>query len=756
MASKTIRVIAPLPPNGCASAVQARDVIYHLSKAGHEVLPSSTIKPAYSPDILRFSPKRLYEPDRLRLTTGEIDTFILYPEGLDFAQVRQKLWKHRRLEEWRRIRLAWGGLKNSRHGVVVYCPSKLWQWKHLAFVLMAVGQKIRHPGKTTLRAQPAGAEAVVQPILGYRPAPCPAEEADLENIRLAARHGAGGLIRLTPIWLRSALGRLDPASRLGRDIAGISAVIEAFGEARLPAFQSPKGEVVTQAFVDKIDMPPSISRFMLHLRAARRLEERFPLDSGASRRAYAKWYLDHAPETVGHALPLPKSGRLIQANDSANSRADALHRIKKYARFFNTAKYVDPALRRWLQEKTGGLENGLTRLELLVAVLAHAPVQDIAALRSPWENDALKRWFKRLALSGYPMLAELSGLALPATPPKISVTGNSDAKTGLGQNRKMSIEALTGLIPEKPVFLHHVNADAIPQQMLTHHRAGAFHIGFLLWEMQEVPQSHRLAGDLLDDIWVPSRYVQSLYQTAYGRPVTWVGKGFDLPKAEPFDLASLGISPDQQVFLTCFDIHSSVARKNPLAAVLAFQMAFEGQKDVRLIVKTTPKADRHWGDPEQQLDIIRRIAAKDRRIILWQAYLPFAQFLGMISAATALVSPHRAEGFGYLPAYAMKLGTPVIATDYSGTQDFCTDKTAFPVRWRQRNVRAGEAIYPMEKAFWAEVDHEDLARTMQQVLTNTAARQTRAAAGRELMLRRYSAKALRMRYELRLTELGLI
>ncbi len=759
MAVKTIRVIAPLPPNGCKSAAQARDVIGHLVAAGHEVRPATALQPAYSPDLLHFSTKRVYEPDRLRLSAENPDALVLYPEGLGFGEIKQKLWKHRRLEEWRRIRLAWGALKGSGQAVVIFQPSQLWRPMHLVFVALALGLKIAAWRKICLRRQAGGAAAVVAPILGHRPEPISAEQADLANIRLAASQGGEGGVRLTPLWLRSAYDRLAPDSALAKDIAELIAIIEAFGEARLPAFQTAKGDAVRQAFKDRgerQDPQVPITGFMRHLRFERRLEAKFPLGNETNRRAYAKWYVDHAPETVGHALPLGAVPPRIQAGSSPKSRADALHRIKKYARFFGAAKSVEPSLRDWLvQEITPGA-GGLSRLELLIAVLAYAPVKDMEALRSPWSSQELKRWLAGLVRGGYPMLAELARVSDAALPARISITGGPDSETGLGQNQKMSIEALAGIVPEKPVFLHHANADAIPRQMLMHHRDGAFHIGFLLWEMEEVPQSHRLAGEVLDEIWVPSRYVQRLYQAKFDRPVTWVGKGFDLPEIQPFDLSELGVSAGQSVFLTSFDMHSSVARKNPLAAVLAFQLAFEGRQDVRLIVKTTPMLKNHWGDPEQQLGIIQKIAAKDSRIILWQTYLPFAQFLGLISAVTALVSPHRAEGFGYLPAYAMKLGTPVISTDYSGTQDFCTDKTAFPVPWRKRNVRAGESIYPLNRAFWAEIDHEALAKTMQQVLLNQAERDARAKAGQKLMAREYTRAALRDRYKARLAALGLI
>jgi len=190
--------------------------------------------------------------------------------------------------------------------------------------------------------------------------------------------------------------------------------------------------------------------------------------------------------------------------------------------------------------------------------------------------------------------------------------------------------------------------------------------------------------------------------------------------------------------------------------VHAFQMAFEGNPEARLVIKTSPPPKRHWGDPEKQMLIIKKLMARDKRVILFQEHLPFAEYLGLIKAATALVSPHRSEGFGYVPAYAMALGTPVIATDYSGTQDFCTPETALPIPWRKRLVRHGETIFPLKEAFWAEIDHDALAKAMQAIITDPAATRARTATGQALMLSEYSISAQRQRYINRLTALGIL
>ena len=755
MAPKIARIIAPLPPKGSVAARHAGQVVFYLDRAGWDVRPATSTGPAYSLDRLHFAPKNTYTTMRDRLLDEAPAQLLLYPEGLDFREINQARRWHRWLEGYRRLGLVWRLLNKAGSSTVVYRPTLLKRKDHLLIVATALLAKALHPKRVHLRRQSGAPHQLVTPILGRSPPPCTLEAADITSLDLAVKHGAKGVLRLTPLWLESAFNRLPETDRLHREISFLVQVIRHFGTQELPVLAAPAGYITTPPFQDTTAPARhgvAMSGFMLHLHKARRLHSRFPLDTAESVRAYRAWYFDSAPKLYPQALfgekPIP-----ITADLSATGVAQALHLIIKNARFFGAAAEVAPALKTWLNTP---VSPAVTRLQLLLATLAHAPLTSPQELQTPWHVAGLTDWYAARAFASYPMLAELAGLTPPVPPARWQVTGESDPDTGLGQNRQMSDSALCGLTAKRRFYLHHVNADSIPAEMLRHHESGAFHIGYLLWEMEKTPAAHRLAGEVLDEIWVPTRYVQEIYQRAYARPVTHIGKGFDLPAPAPFDLGRLRISAGQPVFLLSFDLHSSVARKNPLAAVLAFQMAFEGNKDARLIIKTTKPPKNHWGDPERQMSIIQKLMAKDKRIILFQAHMPFADYLGLISAATALVSPHRAEGFGYLPAYAMKLGTPVIVTDYAGTQDFCTDKTALPVPWRPRLVRPGEPIYPLDNARWAEIDHEALAQAMQDILAIPEAAQARAVAGKALMENDYSLAAQRARYIERLTALGLV
>ncbi len=754
MEPKIIRVIAPLPPKANVAARHAGRVIYHLDTAGFDIRPATTVGPAYSLDQLRFAPKAKYIKHRARLLTA-LNTLVLYPEGLDFGQISQPIWWHRWLERYRRFGLVWRLLWRAKKSVVVFRPRLLKKPDHLAIVLLAGLAKILHPARITLIRQKTPPESLVKPLLGRQPAPVSLEASELANLMLAAKQGAKEVGRLTPLWVQAAFNRLPESDPLFQEIRTLNEVVAQFAEEALPVLKNPAG-FITQAPFKNAKAPAvhgvKMTEYMLHFRQAKRLTARFPLNTKEDAEAYRSWFLCAAPTEFSHAMlrDMPPDTNWVQ---TPKSTAAALKEIIANARFFDAEKAVPTALKTWLNT---AIFDNVTRLEFLLATLAHAPLPSVQSLQKPWKEPAISTWFAAHAFASYPALAGLADLPIPATKPVLLTTGEGAADTGLGQNRTMSENALKGLTPKRRLCLHHVNADAIPAQMLRCHTPETTHIGFLLWELEALPEAHILAGKVLDEVWVPSRFVQRIYQQAYDIPVTWVGKGFDLPPPATFDLARLGICPEQPTFLLSFDLHSSVARKNPLAAVHAFQMAFEGNPEARLIIKTSKPPKKHWGDPEKQMSIIKKLMARDRRIILFQEHLPFAEYLGLIKAATALVSPHRAEGFGYVPAYAMALGTPVIATDYAGTQDFCTTETALVVPWRKRLVRPGESIFPLKNTHWAEIDHDALAIAMQDIQINPVTAAQRAAKGKALMRETYSQAALRQRYIKRLTALGLI
>ncbi|MEO1532235.1 MAG: glycosyltransferase, partial [Pseudomonadota bacterium] len=382
-----------------------------------------------------------------------------------------------------------------------------------------------------------------------------------------------------------------------------------------------------------------------------------------------------------------------------------------------------------------------------------------------------------------------------AAAPSLRLVGHARPDMGLGANLAMTAKALAaggtaslalsadnGLEPllgaprpatplrhlRRAATILHLNADRLPPALLHRRlaeatRTPAVNIGFLLWEFDQLPEAHALAVEMLDEIWAPTPFVAEAYRPAAeraGTALTVVGKAvLDGPVA-PLGRPGLGLPEGAFLFLTSFDFHSSVERKNPLALVRAFQAAFpkggRGARDVALAIKTTEVLRGHWGDPHAQWPAIEAAAAADPRIVLLKGRTDGATYRAILKAADAYVSPHRAEGFGYGPAEAMLRECPVIATDWSGTTAFCTARTAFPVPFRKVPVRPGETILPVPGASWAEIDHDALVETLRHVAGDTASRRARALAGAALMRGTYGLEAHAARLTARLDALGVL
>ena len=501
------------------------------------------------------------------------------------------------------------------------------------------------------------------------------------------------------------------------------------------------------------------------------------------------------------ALPFSLSGEmaLIASGKSRLARKydvdDPIDRICFVFEFLLTAD-CGPNVRKVLGQSAfdffakpiGSDPQNVSRIEFLLGVQARCPISGRQDVEKPWRSESLARFAKLQCAQVFPSLTPILSRKKESKKRKKSfaISGLPKSETGVGSNLHMSASALRkiGIHPEihdladkfrpfqsqglgsglsrlkKSVVLHHMNADVIPQSAtppVFNLQKNVLHVGFLLWEFESLPQSHLLALEMLDEIWTPSSFLQKVYENASKRAVVNVLKGIHIPEVPDFESPVLRSKGSETVFLTCFDFHSSVARKNPLAAVRAFQTAFpKSRTDVRLVIKTTPPVKSHWGDPENQMDKIEQIAALDHRIELIAEYYTFNRLLALIKACDCLVSAHRAEGFGLMPAYALGLGRPVMATDYSGTTDFCDINTSMPISRKMVPVSDQHVLHPIRGAVWAEIDLEDLVENMRSFERSKTEGRSRAEVGQALIQTKYAPESQAQRYKNRLKALGVL
>lgn len=255
--------------------------------------------------------------------------------------------------------------------------------------------------------------------------------------------------------------------------------------------------------------------------------------------------------------------------------------------------------------------------------------------------------------------------------------------------------------------------------------AGRYRIGYWAYELGELPNLWQTATPFFHEIWTPSRFVADAVERARGSAGTIV-------RVVPHPVAA---DPPPQVttrtggplsFLVMFDARSSLARKNPLGAIHAFQQAFQPDDSaVRLVVKIVAV----WKDP-RAVARLRAAAAGWRNIRFLDEELTDTQIQQLVASADCLVSLHRAEGFGLPLAEAMLAGVPVIATDWSGNVDF-TRGASYEVPYRLIPAADPSGRYSGTRQSWADPDIAAAAALMRQVRDDPQERTAIARRGQQ-------------------------
>jgi glycosyltransferase involved in cell wall biosynthesis len=244
---------------------------------------------------------------------------------------------------------------------------------------------------------------------------------------------------------------------------------------------------------------------------------------------------------------------------------------------------------------------------------------------------------------------------------------------------------------------------------------GRFCVGAWFWELEEAPRSWRPAMGYVDEVWAGSRFVAEavarrapaglpirVLPCPVGRPEAWADRpAFDLPD-------------DKLVVLTAFDVRSGFHRKNPIAAVKAFRLANSGGAAVMVC-----KAAGVEGAPEA-VAALREEIGEAGDVRLMTDWLTGRQMKALIASADIVLSLHRSEGFGLLPAQAMALGKAVVATGWSANLDFMTPDNSALVDYTLVPVEDPQGLY--QGGRWAEADVHDAAAKLGTLIGDPALR----------------------------------
>ncbi len=330
----------------------------------------------------------------------------------------------------------------------------------------------------------------------------------------------------------------------------------------------------------------------------------------------------------------------------------------------------------------------------------------------------------------------------------LEITLNSNSK-----RTDTSCDHLLGPEADGRFQLFNVNCDQLTQVIAdagARLRPDAYRIMMPFWELSNLPDAWLPAIDAVDELWAPTRFIQTLLVKQTGKPVLRMPLALDFARPARVDRRRFRLPERAFLFFFAFDHFSFIERKNPLAVIAAFKRAFrEGghQGPARLVLKTL-NADAAPESGSAMRDLVR----EDPDIILIEQLLTREETLALIAACDAVVTLHRSEGLGLLVAEAMVLGKPVISTDYSATTELVTPQTGWPVDCRLVPVQAG--AYPFhEGQVWADVDIDHAAWQMRHVASDPAEVARRTAAASALIVREHGIDAVARRQLERLRKL---
>jgi glycosyltransferase involved in cell wall biosynthesis len=240
-------------------------------------------------------------------------------------------------------------------------------------------------------------------------------------------------------------------------------------------------------------------------------------------------------------------------------------------------------------------------------------------------------------------------------------------------------------------------------------------------------------------VWVPSRFTaKALEAIAPGRVrVVPHPVACSPPVPGALGRGDFALPEDAFVVLSSFSLASSFERKNPLAAVAAFRAAF-GDDPGRIMVLKVSHAE-HW---PADLARLQEAVGGARNIRLETRLLPHDDNLALTACVDCVLSLHRSEGFGLVPAEAMSLGRVVVATNWSGTTDFLDASCGVPVAYKLVAANDPRGVFMAPGAVWADADVAQAAASLRELAASPDRCRALGAAARQAVAAKLGAAPL--------------
>lgn len=217
-----------------------------------------------------------------------------------------------------------------------------------------------------------------------------------------------------------------------------------------------------------------------------------------------------------------------------------------------------------------------------------------------------------------------------------------------------------------------------------------YRIGYTPWESTVIPDTWKHYMEQQNEIWTTSNFCLDIFKKyEVNEVIHMVPHGIN-PEVWPIEERTL---TNDFVFL---HIGGPSERKGAQKVVDAFLDLFDGQSNMKLIIKSTGVSEARWrrenyyggnieNHPQVQV-ITEDIEEQD----LVRLYLK----------SHCMVYPSNGEGFGFIPFQGIATGLPTITTNMTAMADFAELSMPLKASWTEGNG--------MHLGLWAEPDLDDL------------------------------------------------
>jgi GT2 family glycosyltransferase/glycosyltransferase involved in cell wall biosynthesis len=314
---------------------------------------------------------------------------------------------------------------------------------------------------------------------------------------------------------------------------------------------------------------------------------------------------------------------------------------------------------------------------------------------------------------------------------------------------------------EYKINIFHVNPDSLPK-VLFHYvkdcrsfnsttlpKDTMYNIGYWAWELSNVPNRFQVSVCMVNEIWAISNFVADAYRGFTNKPVFTMPLAVHIPDFKrEYNKSFFNLDKKCFHFLFVFDSSSYIERKNPLACIESFKLAFpDKSKKVRLVLKTMNCRDtKHWSR-------VLKEANNDKRIIIIDDNIPRDDVLGLIYVCDSFISLHRSEGFGRCIAESMLLGRPAIVTNYSGNTDFCNNNNSCLVDYNLIEVESGSYTSSKDQV-WADPDICNAAHYMKKLVKDKKFYRKISKNGQKYIRENFSENSVGKNYKERIDQIN--